>query len=498
MQSRLNMSDYEKIIFVDKIDENELKNSGESIEELSNSYPFAVFFTNYKGEDGETQNQTVHNIWQGGNRLTKFVGIDPKRNKIKINDHILKLKFYYDTGLLGIEDANQLESIKLVDVQYTDLLGNTFTNYIEGMETLIDSIDNKFTLVFDFVFKGTPDEDVNVLNISPLLTISSSTSDNYFKILSSPTLIDVSSDKKTARYSYNCLIEYDTDYMIWDAGNTSYSNYNAFSQYDEDIIENFDLRLRINPTDYDIIDKRNNLKIQNNSTLTLNDNRLYNFSISLKPTKGDLYTYPTSYTNRNLKLIVSCNNNDYVTVPSEDISIDGDVVNFSINVLDIGINNNNATAKITLMIKQVTDTSENILSNLNKSFTILLSGETVTSLFYCGYNDPTVSNFDTSKLIDISSLIENETYALLYDWKTTNISDDTTKYFYIAYAQSLEGSIIPCWDEYINDNRGKKYTSAANRFTLLNTHPTLCGIKFNILKCKDEFKGLFYGKIQVQ
>ena len=117
----LNMSDYQKIIFANNINENTLKyeqSDINSIKKLSEKYPFVVFFTNYVGENGETNNQTIHNIWENGFRLTRFVGVDPNANKIQVGDHTLKLYFDYDTGLLSIIDDNKLQKIELYAVKY--------------------------------------------------------------------------------------------------------------------------------------------------------------------------------------------------------------------------------------------------------------------------------------------------------------------------------------------------------------------------------------------
>lgn len=130
MNNLINMSEYEKIIFVNGIDEKQ------NIETLSKNYPFVVFFANSESPD-PTWKEEITNIWKNGIRLTKFVGIDTNNCSVEINGHIIKLGFNYKTGLLSLyEDKN--DTFIYVGYEYpTDDIINNENNIIRFSESEI-------------------------------------------------------------------------------------------------------------------------------------------------------------------------------------------------------------------------------------------------------------------------------------------------------------------------------------------------------------------------
>jgi len=134
MNNLINMSEYEKIIFVNGIDESQ------NIETLSKNYPFVVFFAN---SDSPDQNWTngITNIWKNGIRLTKFVGIDYNNCSIEINGHTVKLGFNYKTGLLSLYEDKD-DSFIYVGYEYpTDDIVNDENNIIRFSENEIGTKD---------------------------------------------------------------------------------------------------------------------------------------------------------------------------------------------------------------------------------------------------------------------------------------------------------------------------------------------------------------------
>lgn len=127
MNNLIDMSDYEKIIFVNGIDENQ----GTNIRDLSKNYPFVVFFTNNE-EAKNSLGYPVANIWKGiqfndeliATRLTRFVGVDPNANTLKINGKTIKIRFNYDTGLIGFYDET-VDNL-FVYAGYTNPLSSEF------------------------------------------------------------------------------------------------------------------------------------------------------------------------------------------------------------------------------------------------------------------------------------------------------------------------------------------------------------------------------------
>ena len=113
-----NMSDFEKIIFVNNINEDTISVNG-GMRPISTQYPFVLFLSNQTVNDGAIK---ISNLWHNGIRLTRFIGIDKEHSTIDLgNGHEVRLDFNYDTGKLGIYDVNPLKSISIVNIGYTDL-----------------------------------------------------------------------------------------------------------------------------------------------------------------------------------------------------------------------------------------------------------------------------------------------------------------------------------------------------------------------------------------
>ena len=75
-----NMSDFEKIIFVNNINENDLpQHEISGMSELSRLYPFVMFLTNQL-----INGNSISNIWHDGLRLTRFIGIDEEHSYIDL------------------------------------------------------------------------------------------------------------------------------------------------------------------------------------------------------------------------------------------------------------------------------------------------------------------------------------------------------------------------------------------------------------------------------
>lgn len=518
----INMSEYQKLIFVNNINEDD----SSKIQQLSKDYPFAVFFT--------VKNKDIHNIWNDGVRLTRFVGIDSNNDIIKVGSHTLKLKFNYDTGLLGIIDTNKLKAIKVNSIHYTALDG---TNHDEDIYTLnqnvlINAKDNKFKLVVQFQYDETTgelDKDNNVTKISPSLNFKVDNNNyiyshnNYFSVIGNPICKRVwsttgnNNQPTLAEYEYNCIINYESH----DEPDNGIISYNIVSQYDETQYWPLGIKFYLNPISYTLYNGNNT--ILNNSTIVLENNQTYNFRIEIKPSNDDIYSYPRYYEgDRPLNLIVNTENTNIANingnVQSLAIPIDSNTVNFNIKTFEPA-NNSIGESTITLRIQ-----NGNYISAtgdvLTQKFKIKLNGATNNCYYYAGFVDPTSTTFDG--LIDFSNI--NSSGNVLWDWEQhrSEANSNNDNYFYIVIPYAYRNSILPCWDAYIMQGNTKLYIEAKNRFEVVRYHKDLpdesdewpadyngSGIgnknismiiykSTNIFNNAADAKGLFYGKIQIQ
>lgn len=518
MADNLFMSDYQKIIFANNINENNIEGLGgygngqtiNNIRSLSKAYPFVVFFTKYTGN--ETKGNEIDNIWIDGVRATRFVGVDPN-SSITIGDRTIKLHFDYQTGLLSFKDANQLKAIKLIGYKYNKadqynysinetLTGITqFVPYSYNSITSINAVDNKFKLIFEFEVEDGAD----ISLISKALNINSiSTVDKHFNIISGPKHVtdrtEYSNTSTKKCYEYECQIVYDTERM-------SNNLYNAVSQYDNTIkfpdTNGFGLNLRLNPVNYDVVLYETGTKVTNN--IELKANKEYRFDVNIYPNGNieNVYTYPIEDTNKELKFIVESGNTNYIEIlNNQEQSILSNKITFTLKTN----NATNSIIPINLKLKNHSWTDD-FTYNLIKSFNINLGGGTV--FFYCGYDVPENTDTFKSKMHDITNNINNKDLTPLYDWKTNNwgISDNDNKYFYIVFTSGYEDVICSCWDCYITSGTSKKYIPIGTNAngTLKNDNNdngrfvkeqanTISGLSIY----KSSVTGQFFGKIQIQ
>lgn len=145
-----NISKKERIVLVDGIDDQQALN-------LSEEYPFAVFFTNYKNtiENPTGTDRLSANIYKAGHRYTKFQDVD--RNAIDINGHKVCLSYDHTTGIVRLYDAFTLKLIELTKI------GVTRSNVIQEIDKdafpkdinnsyIIASDDNVYTLRYKFKY----------------------------------------------------------------------------------------------------------------------------------------------------------------------------------------------------------------------------------------------------------------------------------------------------------------------------------------------------------
>ena len=161
MPNNVNISDYEKIIFVNNINE-----TNKNLNLIKNpNYNFAVFFTNNTDIPANwpisAWGPKIKNIWYGGQRLNRFIGIDQNNCTLSVGNHTVKLTFNYEKGLLGISDTNKLSKIEFVSLSYTDAYSNTLINYNNVINSkdpdAINSKDNTFILTIRFYTENNND-----------------------------------------------------------------------------------------------------------------------------------------------------------------------------------------------------------------------------------------------------------------------------------------------------------------------------------------------------
>ena len=506
----VNLSEYQKLIFVKDI------NEGDYISYIhpyaNTQYPFAVFFTT---NNNSNYGYPVHNIWHDGVRLTRFVGVDPSNNIIKVGSHELKLKFDYGTGLLGIIDTNKLQSISLLSISYTEAGTHNNINYNNNDGTIdnviLNSEDNKFKLNVQFVYDNTDGElgeTSNVLKITPSLNFNAECSDpnnintNYFSVIGNPVFKYTASSvgnttgyPDIAVYEYNCIINYESN----DVSKT----YNIIPLYDESKTITLDnIKFYLNPTVFTLY-KENNIILEGSNIVL--ETGTYNFKIKIRPTRGEEYSYPVNYDNRPLLLSITSDSNK-VRVPEENINITNDEQSFNI-VTQTPDPNTIVTATVGLYIKTTSNGQDYTLCS--KKINITLNGISNVCYYFAGFLPEGVS--DPSGLTDLNTF-EYITGKVLWDWTDHygEANGNEQKDFYIIIPESFNNLINPCCDLYVTDNslqtENKKYISVLNRFEIVNSSNS-SGTWDNIAnkhtsmivyKSKSDFKGLFYGKIQIQ
>ena len=484
MNNLINMSDHEKVIFVTGIDESNI----ESIRSLSAAYPFAVFFTN--NSDIEEPELPIMNIWKGGIRLTRFIGVDNDNNTIQIGDHSVKLLFDYETGRIGLYDANKLDDIALVNILYRDIQGSIVSQpIINSIPITVNAIDNKFvlTLTFKSNIDGSAAEISNSLNVEPAT--------------------DFTLNEKS----------HDGDEIINGDGSTSINN-----KYTYQIVK--DTYKEVNPKTYSLVSAYSSDKsVDANLSLVLNPEKMNIYlngawvgsnSINIEygvNSRIDVSLLPAVESYDGRKLYVKLNKFGDTNIKfknEQNIIVDDDVairevdplgqVTFNIEAQNNSIYDDGShRLKFEVYCIIENNTMYYGAQDLNVTKNVIISGHSGTAFWYAGYDDPTSTEFDISNLIQFDD--SNAGIDILYDWndpdKNLGLVDDNTKWFYIAIPLNDSAIIKPRWDAYTIDDHGNKiYVDYTSGFDVLRSSYQINGVKFIIYK--STFKGKLYGKIQ--
>ena len=323
MAGNINISDYEKIVFVNNINEND---DNQKTLLTDNKYNFAVFVSDntnvpegwpndWKNFDGQP---AVKTIWYKGQRLNRFIGIDPNNSTFTINDYTFKLIFDYENGLLGVSDINKLEGIRVYAITYTDERGVQRTYSLEDNSlsnlSYISSIDNKFILYLDFIAERQ--DETNIQRITKSININCASNNSNIAQDTSATNneeILYEGNKIIARRSYTFKINKDT-YISRNRYNENKA-YTIISTYDSEKTADINFMLSLNPIDFTITNGTNLILSRANTT----NSKTYNdltaplfdiFDVVIDPHGGEAFTYPISHDDRKLYLkIVSSNLN---------------------------------------------------------------------------------------------------------------------------------------------------------------------------------------------
>ena len=155
MENNNNISAFEKVVFVDKI------NNEYDAEQLSKEYPFAYIITDktseglnngilvdsnndiiegIKDQYGQvlTPNNSSGNIWKGGERLTKFINVDSSKNTAQFDAYDLKLEFNQKSGLLSFLKIPKIDNYKVVSLFYKYNNTNDLDNQFLDLKTYIN------------------------------------------------------------------------------------------------------------------------------------------------------------------------------------------------------------------------------------------------------------------------------------------------------------------------------------------------------------------------
>lgn len=498
MNNLINMSDHEKVIFVTGIDESRNIELAGGIKTLATDYPFAIFFTS-DDTASATAKYPIMNIWKGGLingeiqgvRLTRFIGIDEENNTLQLGDHTVKLLFDYETGKLGLYDANKLESLELFLLTYRDVNNGRIREITYPETHLINAKDNKFTLTFRF--KSTDDGDPR--KISNTLNVENGSNESDFSLASKSN----SSYSEAEHYVDNVYI-YDIKRDTYKELNNAlnYKTYNFISQYASDKYDSTKLCFILNPISY-TLSYRNMLL---GSVITQIGTNL------TEPAMIDVNFMPsnvTSYPTRKLYMKITSENPEYIKVCNEngidtnEFEILEGVTKFWLKPADNIINETISTT-LNIDIEYIFNGTRYTYTDLSKTITIILTGETLDTFWYAGFDDPTSTGFDVNNLLMFNSedLNNDETY-FLYNWNNDiSVTDRIeTRNFFIAIPYTYKDIIKPRWDAYHIDRITNKkiYEECTNWFDVLHEHYTIKNIDFIIYKSLA-FTGNFYGKIK--
>jgi len=487
--SLTNMSDLQKIIFVNNINEDDLANYGTSISALSSEYPFAVFFTEKNGD--------IRNIWHQGYRYTRFIGVDDLHKTITIGDHTLKLNFDYETGLIGIYDTNVLSSITPIALYWTNfegtLIEKTYTEDTSDETYIIDSKNNTFDVIFKFTSNDT---NTSISQISTALTTYYNGATTQVINLQNKTI-----ENNGLNDDHNIYYRF-TYKILEDTFNINNGKYLFKSNYSNDIDTSLNLRLFVNPikiTNINIFNTTENklfTLLGDNNINQLSQNCVYELAVSINPNNATSQIGKYLY----VKLL---SNSEHVNIINGIGQINEGYATLKFS---IGIIPPNTTIEDLLTFKifrRLNNIEEAPVESLTKEYSIKVSGISSNKFIYYGFKDP--SNIMQSDLTDFNNPGEE----IIYDWhdyvngnKNWNTEEQSlidanpNRPFYIAIPEEYKNIILPridCWTE--EENKEDVYVSNINAFTYLS-EIEIGNVGTFIIYKSNAFNGFYYGKIQ--
>ena len=481
-----NMSDFEKIIFVNNINEDIISVNGGMIP-ISTQYPFVLFLTNQTINDGAVK---ISNLWHNGVRLTRFIGIDKDHSTIDLgNGHEVRLHFDYKTGQLGIYDVNTLSSIIIVDIGYIDC-SNTPIFMGGNIDTVVDSINNTFDIYVKFV-SDSDESDVSKINNELYFYDNESTVLTTDFVVINKSFEEQNLSDKTITYKYTCKINKDTF-----INNTS-NQYKIVSPYSSNVSDlTHDISLYLNPESYSV--ESNGIIIPNNGNITYSLDNLKNNSIDLSLN----FSPKNITTNDRKKLYVKIK--DESRLISNDAETKYDIVN-GVSKISLKVNSeaieSNTSKTIKLKINVYRKIENNELNYpLEKTINITITGRQSNKFIYCGYINPIYINF--SNLISFED--KKVGTDVLWSWDKPpdghEISTESTNPFYIAIPSEYANTIKPRIDAYViktlDGKERHKYVDNSNAFELISPDAVIANQTFKFYIYKSTFKGFYYGKIQ--
>ena len=482
-----NMSDFEKIIFVNNINEDIIPDNV-GMKSISTQYPFVLFLSNQTVNDGAT---TISNLWHNGIRLTRFIGIDKEHSTIDLgNGHEVRLDFNYKTGQLGIYDVNTLSSIIIVDIGYIDC-SNTPIFMGGNIDTVVDSINNTFDIYVKFV-SDSDESDVSKINNELYFYDNESTVLTTDFVVINKSFEEQNQSDKTITYKYTCKINKDT--FIYNTSN----QYKIISPYSSNVSTQptGDISLYLNPESYSI--ESNGIIIPNNGNITYSLDNLKNNSIDLSLN----FSPKNITTNDRKKLYVKIK--DESRLISNDAETKYDIVN-GVSKISLKVNSEAIESNTSKTIKLKINVYRKIESNelnypLEKTINITIAGRQSNKFIYCGYINPIYINFS-----DLISFEDKKVGTdVLWSWDKQpdghEISTESTNPFYIAIPSEYANTIKPRIDAYViktlDGKERHKYVDNSNAFELISPDAVIANQTFKFYIYKSTFKGFYYGKIQ--
>ena len=478
------MSDFEKIIFVNNINEDIISVNG-GMNPISTQYPFVLFLTNQTINDGAIK---ISNLWHNGVRLTRFIGIDNDHSTIDLgNGHEVRLHFDYYTGKLGIYDVNPLKSISIVNIGYT--------NYYEGPiliggneDTVVDSTNNTFDIYVQFE-SDSDESDVSKINNELYFYDNESTALTTDFTVINKSYEDQNLTDKTITYKYTCKINKDTF-----INNTS-DQYKIVSPYVSNVSTvTGDISLYLNPESYSV--ESNGIIISNNGNITYSLDNLKNNSIDLSLN----FSPHNITTNDRKKLYVKVKDDSGLI--SNDAETKYDIVN-GISRIPVKVNSEAIESNTSKTIKLKINVYRKIESNelnypLEKTINITITGRQSNKFIYCGYINPININFS-----DLISFEDKKVGTdVLWNWEDheDEISTTSSNPFYIAIPSEYANTIKPRIDAYVikklDGKERYEYVDNSNAFNLINPDAVIANQTFKFYIYESTFKGFYYGKIQ--